>query len=308
MLKSLFTIFTLLALQAGAVMPALHAIVPATAAAVSDPANQSVDSHASTNWAGYEAQDGLYSGIGASWSVSSVDAAQSASLATDATWVGIGGVKSTDLIQAGTQALVEDGTVTYSAWYETLPAYQQKIPLAVHAGDSVTVSLIETAPGLWQLSFTNLTTGKNYSRQISYNSSKSSAEWIEERPIAQIGRGFSLIPLDQFGSVTFTAPYVIDNGARVGLSSVGATSLMMVGGGEVLASAGSIDSSGSFSVSRTAESTTGLAAAPIQRTITQNIPTGHNTRHGRGSYGGGNYIIYITFGNGESQLIRLLRG
>ena len=79
--------------------------------------------------------------------------------AADATWVGIGGVSSTDLIQAGTQAVVENGTVTYEAWYELLPQFQQVVPLTVHGGDTVSVSLSQTSTNDWQISFTDSTTG-----------------------------------------------------------------------------------------------------------------------------------------------------
>ena len=315
MLKSLLTALTLLVLQSSAATPVLSgagSIVPIDNTA---PANQSTGLHASTNWAGYTAQGGTYGGVGASWNVPSV-AAQSA-IATDATWVGIGGITSGDLIQAGTQALVQDGQVTYSAWYETLPSYQQKIPLTIHAGDSITASLTETTPGVWQLSFTDLTTGKNCSQSIPYNSSKSSAEWIEERPIADIGRGFSLIPLDQFGSVSFTGAYAIVNGARVTPAAAGATALSMVNGGanQTLATASSLNSSGAFSVSRatgTTQTTQSLAtAAPVQQTVTQTIPSGsgRSFRRNHGGYStagnGQQYIIRITLGNGISRVIEL---
>ena len=54
----------------------------------------------------------------------------------DATWVGIGGVTSNDLIQAGTQAIIQKGQTSYEAWYELLPGYQTIIPLTINAGDS----------------------------------------------------------------------------------------------------------------------------------------------------------------------------
>ena len=91
----------------------------------------------SRNWAGYIASGSGYTSVGGTWSVSTVTDAFDPS--ADATWVGIGGVTQGDLIQSGTQAIVQDGQVTYQAWVETLPQELKAIPLAVSPGNSVTV-------------------------------------------------------------------------------------------------------------------------------------------------------------------------
>ena len=62
----------------------------------------------------------------------------------DAAWVGVGGVRSRDLIQAGTQQTVSGtGNTQYEAWLEMLPGASRPVPLSVHAGDSVSVSIAE---------------------------------------------------------------------------------------------------------------------------------------------------------------------
>ena len=55
-----------------------------------------------------------------------------------------------------------------------------------------------------------LTTGRTFTTTIRYDSSKSSAEWIEEAP--SLGR--AIAALDSFGTVKFTAGGVTVDGAK----------------------------------------------------------------------------------------------
>ena len=130
------------------------------------PVDEPVGSGASANWSGYVAVGNTYTAVNGTWTIPTPTAASQ--LSADATWVGIGGVSSSNLIQAGTQAIVQNGTIEYQAWYELLPAGQQMIPLTVRGGDTVTVSLDEIASNLWQISFTDNSTGQNYQTEISY--------------------------------------------------------------------------------------------------------------------------------------------
>ena len=224
----------------------------------------------STNWAGYIAEGGGYTGVGASWSVPASTSGDSFS--GNATWVGIGGSSSADLIQAGTEAITSGAITRYEAWYERLPGVQQKVPLAIHAGDAVTVSLAEESPGLWLLTFANSTEGTAYSAELPYDSSHSSADWVEEAPLAQSSRGSRLLPLDAFGSVTFTNAYAIQDGNRVTPSEAGAYPLAMAQGRVALATPSAL-SGDSFSVSRASgtallganePSAPAIPAAPVQ--------------------------------------------
>ena len=83
-----------------------------------------------------------------------------------------------------------------------LPQVSQQVPLAVAPGDSVTVSIVEQAQGsgAWQISMTNNTSGQTFETRVTYASSESSAEWIEEAPSGPAG----VLPLDNFSSVAFT--------------------------------------------------------------------------------------------------------
>src|SRR6266508_1642558 len=203
-------------------------------------------SDTSSNWSGYVANGGTYTSVTGTWIVPQVGATTTGA---DATWVGIGGVSGTDLIQAGTQATVSGGSVSYEAWIEMLPESSRTISLDVAAGDSVTVSITEQSSGLWLIAMTNNTTHSSYQRTVSYASSRSSAEWIQEAPSS--GRG--IIPLDDFGSVRFTDGSAVRDGKTLGLSALGATPVAMINrSGQAIAQPSTLGADGSsFAVTRT---------------------------------------------------------
>src|SRR5579862_6116977 len=68
-------------------------------------------SDTTSNWAGYISTGGTYSSISGSWTVPNVSASDGSS-AADAAWIGIGGESSNDLIQVGTQNIVDNGQVS----------------------------------------------------------------------------------------------------------------------------------------------------------------------------------------------------
>ena len=63
--------------------------------------NVGVSSSTSRNWSGYTATNGTFTSVAGSWTIPSPTGTGHTTV--DATWVGIGGVSGTDLIQAGTQ-------------------------------------------------------------------------------------------------------------------------------------------------------------------------------------------------------------
>lgn len=204
-------------------------------------------SDTSSNWSGYVANGGTYTSVAGTWIVPTVSATSSGA---DATWVGIGGVTGTDLIQAGTQATVTgSGAVTYSAWTEILPDYSRPAPLAVSPGDSVTVVITEQTRNTWLIVMRNNTTGDSFEKTLSYNSSRSSAEWIQEAPSTDRG----IVPLSNFGTVRFLSGSAVRDGQSLGLSALGATPVAMVNrAGQALAIPSTLGSDGSsFAVTRT---------------------------------------------------------
>jgi hypothetical protein len=241
--------------QPGAASSGSGGTTPGAAPAPTLP-NPSTGIGQSQNWSGYAATGGTFTGVSGTWTVPQV--AANGSSGADATWVGIGGVTSHDLIQAGTQATDLGGAVRYSAWVETLPQPSTPVPLTVNPGDTVSVSITQQAAGTWQIDFQDKTTGQTYQTDEAYNSSLSSADWVEEAPAA--GGGQRVVPLDSFGSVQFQAGAAVENGKSVTLAQAGAQPITMIDRyGQALAQPSALGSNGaSFSVTETAGSQGGV--------------------------------------------------
>ena len=256
------------------------------------------------NWAGYVATGGTYTSVSGSWLVPDVQSDTSENVA-DATWVGIGGVNSRDLLQAGTEALPDgNGNLVYQAWMEMLPQDSKVVPLRVSAGDSVTVSITEESKGTWDVAFYNATTGKSYSATVNYSSSFSSADWIEEMPV-EVG---GVIGLDNFGTLRFTSGYAIKNGQPVTIASSGARPLTMNNAeGEAVATPSVLSSDGSsFTVARTDAVSTPLALTAAGITPVD-IPSpyadlGDGYGLGGGGYDIGGYTVHIRRHGGGYRL------
>ncbi|HTH92925.1 MAG TPA: G1 family glutamic endopeptidase [Candidatus Paceibacterota bacterium] len=171
----------------------------------------------SANWSGYMAQNGTYTGVSGTFVMPELT--YSSTLASNATWVGIGGKPGTnDLIQAGVYEIANSDGATYQAWYELLPADSTPIDLAVHPDDSISISITETSTNTWNIVITNNTTGKQFQKTVSYQSSYSSAEWIQERPLVD----GTFANLSGYTPVKFTNATAIQNGTRVTLAQTNA--------------------------------------------------------------------------------------
>jgi hypothetical protein len=219
--------------------------------------NSGAGINSSHNWSGYVAMGGGFTSVTGNWVIPQIPA--TTGLTGDATWVGIGGVTSNDLIQIGTQALTNTNgpAVSYQAWYETLPGYSQPIPITINSGDSITASLTEQTQNQWVITLSNNTNGQNFKTVLSYTSSSSSAEWIQEMPSRSSG---ALIPLDNFGAIQFSSGGAVKNGQTLNIAQSGATTITMVNfSQQVLATPSSLGNDGaSFSVSRSSA----IAASP----------------------------------------------
>jgi hypothetical protein len=225
----------------------------------------SVGQHTSDNWSGYVAGGGgPYTNVSGTWTVPQPLTSAGAG-GMGSTWVGIGGVSGQDLIQAGTSDTVALGKDRFQAWIETLPQASQPVHLAVAPGDSVTVSIDEqgAGTGAWQITISNNTTGQGYQTSVTYASSESSAEWIEEAPTGASG----ILPLDNFQSVDFNAAMSMANSQVGGLAQAGAQRVTMVNASnQPLAVPSSIGSDGaSFTVTRTSAPATSSSGGPGQR-------------------------------------------
>jgi hypothetical protein len=110
-----------------------------------------------------------------------------------ATWVGIGGFATTDLIQAGVaeQSLPSLPLLgaQYYPWYEMLPNAEVQLSgctgdpnCTIVPGDSMAIIIQQAGTNLWTVAFANTTEHWTWNQSFKYQSSKSSAEWITEAP------------------------------------------------------------------------------------------------------------------------------
>jgi hypothetical protein len=185
----------------------------------------------SGNWSGYALSTGTYTSASIAWTVPTVtfiNYASTPGYESSSTWVGIGGFDTSDLIQLGTEQFIEsNGTTTYRAWTEVLPASEAilsgctpagKSSCPVSPGDAMTASLTCTsnctannASTTWTLAMTDSTQGWNYSGNFTYKSCLCSAEWIQEAPTYS-----NIVPMPNYGRAEFSSLTV--NGGSPGLS------------------------------------------------------------------------------------------
>jgi len=171
-------------------------VVPATVQVA--PAQQS------TNWSGYSLDGGPFTRASGTFNVPTLT--NTFGSASDSQWVGIDGDTSgnDNLIQAG---VAEDfssfgGLETY-AWWEILPAAETRIPtMSVHAGDSMTVTIVRVTSGSWSIAVVDNTTGQSFTTVQAYSGAGSSVEWIVEAPTVSFNRIATLGPYTP--NVTFT--------------------------------------------------------------------------------------------------------
>jgi len=243
----------------------------------------------SNNWAGYIATGGTFTSVSGSWTVPQINTTGPSS---DAAWLGIGGLTSNHLIQTGTMALVNNnGQVSYQGWYEMLPANSRKIPLMINPGDSITASIAQQSANQWTISLRDVSTGQNYQTNVTYASSLSSAEWIEEMPV--LGRSF--IPLDNFGSVQFSNLSTVKDGTSLTSAQANAQSIVMVNSNrQALAQPSALGSDGaSFTITRTASTSTQIGFPFVRSGLRIVVIRVHGTQpyyrqsHGRVRFRGG---------------------
>jgi hypothetical protein len=145
----------------------------------------------SLNWSGY-AVTPPGGNVTAVSSAFTVPAAAPLPPGFAATWTGIGGYNTSDLIQAGTaeQSTPSNPLVgpQYYAWYELLPASETPLTgcsgdanCTVTPGDNITVNINQVSGNTWSISMTNAGHW-TWSKNVTYSSSESSAEWILEAP------------------------------------------------------------------------------------------------------------------------------
>ncbi|MHB1487443.1 MAG: G1 family glutamic endopeptidase [Acidimicrobiales bacterium] len=147
----------------------------------------------SLNWSGYAV---TASGINAVSSTFTVPTAGLVPPGFAATWTGIGGYTSSDLIQAGTAEQSLPGLPLlgdqYYAWYELLPGAEIQLTgcngdvnCTVNPGDTISVNISQVGPSNaannWSIDMADAGHW-TWSNTVTYVSTNSSAEWILEAP------------------------------------------------------------------------------------------------------------------------------
>jgi len=187
----------------------------------------------SSNWAGYVVAGAEFSSVTGTWVQPAIDCTSTGTSAS-AFWVGLGGNTegSSALEQAGTSAECnDDGTATYSAWYELVPAPSITIPLAIEAGDTITAT-VTVAGTKVTMQVTDVTTGKSVTKAKRMAApDTSSAEWVAEAPSLCLTNGACrTVTLSDFGKVRFTKASATAGGHTGSISDKAwtATSIQLV--------------------------------------------------------------------------------
>jgi hypothetical protein len=179
----------------------------------------------SSNWAGYAARrTGVaFRHVGGTWTVPAVDCSVGRE-SSSASWVGLGGyaASSRALEQLGTESdCGRDGTATYSAWFEVVPAAATTAKLTIRPGDVVSASAAVSGH-LVTLKMVNRTRGTTATKVVrAATVDVSSAEWIVEAPALCSGSTTSdadcaQTTLANFGSTGFTAARAITRAGHGG--------------------------------------------------------------------------------------------
>ncbi|KAI8977706.1 aspergillopepsin [Trametes punicea] len=149
-------------------------------------------------------------------------------------WVGIDGhTCSNAILQTGVDFTVSGSNVSYDAWYEWWPQVSFDFSdFTVKAGDSITATVIATSTTGGIATLINHSTGEQASHTFSGQPAlcEQDAEWIVE----DFEEGSELVPLANWGTVTFTGASAGTSSGSVGLS--GATIIELEQNGKVLTS------------------------------------------------------------------------
>jgi len=202
-------------------------------ATVTRPPIVAVNANQSSNWSGYNQgaleKGTLFNSITGDWTVPTASRHTSGQDEYSSAWIGIGGgcvdancnVGDGTLIQEGTeQDVAADGSTSYSAWWELIPAPGIEITsMSVHPGDRMHGSIAEVTPNsdVWTMTLQNLTTGQSWSQTVPYTSTHATAEWILETPLVIGTNGAGLSPMPNLSTVNFDLATA--NGAPAGLTA-----------------------------------------------------------------------------------------
>lgn len=194
------------------------ALMTTTVASASKPATSNV-------WSGYVATGATFTSVVASWIQPNVTCPVANARASF--WVGFDGAGNGTVEQDGTIAVCTavNSPPTYRAWWEmiTKSGKRGKEPFTISPGD-VIVASVRYDGGTYALEVQDLTSGRtlNSNQTCTPACSRSSAEWIAERP------GSGKYPLAEYGAVTFSGAFAGTTGGSRSISTGGYRKMKMV--------------------------------------------------------------------------------
>ncbi|HET9720791.1 MAG TPA: G1 family glutamic endopeptidase [Solirubrobacteraceae bacterium] len=179
------------------------------------------NTNTSINWSGYAVhRSGIrFHRVAAVWRMPSGSCAPGAQ-GFSAFWVGLGGYRlnSQALEQVGTEFdCTMLGRPEVSVWYELVPAPSHTVRMVVHPGDLVSAWVIVHGIHV-TIGLIDRTDHHRFRKQIiDRHADLTSAEWIAEAPSECLGiANCSVLPLADFGSVSFMHAYAQANRHRAG--------------------------------------------------------------------------------------------
>jgi hypothetical protein len=167
-----------------------------------------------TNWAGWANTGARFTDVRASWRQPDVNCATAARQYA-AFWVGLDGYNSNSVEQIGTDSdCAGTNRPVYYGWYEMFPAAPVNLPLRTYpiAPHDTMSAIVSVSGPRFSFVLINWTRGWVY-RATRYSSTAqlSSAEWITEAPAGCNSFGCRVLPLADFGSVSFTNASTVDS-------------------------------------------------------------------------------------------------
>jgi Peptidase A4 family len=177
----------------------------------------------STNWAGYAiavpAAVGVatasFTDVTGTWVQPRIKCVPG-EVGAAAFWVGLGGWQESSqaLEQVGTEGDCDShGRISYSAWYELVPAGPVTVKLKVGPKDKINAAVLVSG-GQVVFSLKNLTRHTRFTKRLTPPSAidTGSAEWIAEAPsICTASGACTVVPLTNFGTMSFTKAAAIGN-------------------------------------------------------------------------------------------------
>jgi hypothetical protein len=219
----------------------------------------------SQNWAGYASAGsaGTFTSVSASWTEPAVTCTAADTFASF--WAGLDGDGTNTVEQTGTEADCDGGTATYQGWFEMFPAAPVFYDNPVEPGDVMSASVVANGGGTFTLTLTDSTQGWDQTtNQTSDTAQLGSAEVITEAPSGQ-----SVLPLSNFGAVSFTDA-TVDN---IAIGNENPSALTMVSANDVTeATPSALTGGDAFTVTWDSNGTTATAAPTPTATVTATAP------------------------------------